>query len=44
MLDALAVFVERHHLGDGLCMTLIVTQDELKFDTHMGASPGSSDR
>jgi len=34
MLDALAVFVERHHLDDGLCMTLIAAQDELKIDTH----------
>src|SRR5262252_6424178 len=44
MLDALAVFVERHHLGDGLFLTLIATHDELKFDTHTKASPGSSDR
>jgi hypothetical protein len=44
MLDALAVFVERHHIGAGLFMTLIAAQDELKFDTHTGASPGSSDK
>jgi hypothetical protein len=44
MLDAVAVFVERNHIGDGLFMTLIAAHDELKFDTHMGASPGSSGR
>jgi hypothetical protein len=44
MLDVLAVFVERHHIGDGLFMPLIAAQDELKFDTHTGASPGSSGR
>jgi hypothetical protein len=40
----LAVFVERDHLGDGLFVTLIAAQDELKFDTHTEASPGSSGR
>jgi hypothetical protein len=44
MLDALAVFVERNHIGDGLFLTLIAAHDELKFDTHTGASPGSSSR
>src|SRR4029453_2993660 len=44
LLDALVVFVEGDHLGDGLFLTLITAQDELKFDTHTGASPGSSDR
>ena len=44
MLDALAIFVERNHVGDGLFITLIATHDELKFDTHTGASPGSSGR
>ena len=44
MLDAMAAFVERNHIGDGLFMTLIAAHDELKFDTHMGASPGSSAR
>src|SRR5437899_8321245 len=44
MLDTLAVFVERDHIGDGLFLTLIAAQDELKFDTHTGASPGSSGR
>src|SRR5262249_13610661 len=44
MLDALAVFVERDHLGDSFFLTLLAAHDELKFDTHMGASPGSSGR
>jgi hypothetical protein len=44
MLDALRVLVEGDDIGDGLFITLIVTDDELQFDTHTGASPGSSDR
>ena len=44
MLDALIVFVEGDEIGDGLFLTLIVTYDELQFDTHTGASPGSNDR
>jgi hypothetical protein len=44
MLDALVVFVERHHIGDGFFMILIAAHDKLKFDTHTGASPGLSDR
>jgi hypothetical protein len=44
MLDALMVLVEGDDVGDGLFITLIVTHDELQFDTHTGASPGSSDR
>src|SRR4029453_661564 len=44
MLDALMVLIEGDDIGDGLFLTLIVTQDELQFDTHTGASPGSSDR
>ena len=44
MLDALMVLVEGDDIGDGLFMTVIVTNDELQFDTHTGASPGSSDR
>src|SRR5436309_11332135 len=44
MLDALSVLVEGDDIGDGLFITLIVTHDELQFDTHPGASPGSSDR
>ena len=44
LLDALVVFVERDHIGDGLFLTFIVTDDELKFDTHTVASPGSSGR
>jgi hypothetical protein len=44
MLDASMVLVEGDDIGDGLFMTVIVTNDELQFDTHTGASPGSSDR
>jgi hypothetical protein len=44
MLDALVVFVEGDHLGDGRFLTLMAAQGELQFDTHTGASPGSSDR
>src|SRR5215470_11202250 len=44
VLDALIVLVEDDDIGDGLFLTLIVTHDELQFDTHTGASPGSSDR
>jgi hypothetical protein len=44
MLDALMVLVEDEDIGDSLFLTLIVTQDELQFDTHTGASPGLSDR
>src|SRR5215470_13860672 len=34
MLDALVVLVEGDDIGDGLFLTLIVTDDELQFDTH----------
>src|SRR5215470_6152912 len=44
MLNALAIFVECDHIGDSLFITLITAHDELKFDTHTGASPGSSGR
>ena len=44
MLDALMVLVEDDDIGDGLFITLIITDDKLQFDTHTGASPGSSDR
>jgi hypothetical protein len=44
MLDALVVFVERNHIGDGFFMILIAAHDKLKFDTHTGASPGLSGR
>jgi transposase len=44
MLDALMVPDEGDDIGDGFFMTVIVTNDELQFDTHTGASPGSSDR
>ena len=42
MLEALLVLVEGDDIGDGLFLTLIVTDDELQFDTHTGASQGSS--
>jgi hypothetical protein len=44
MLDTLVIFVEGDDIGDGLFVTLIVTHNELQFDTHPGASPSSSDR
>ena len=44
MLDALMVLIEGDDIGDGLFITLIVTHDALQFDTHTGASLGSSDR
>ena len=44
MLDALVVLVEGDDIGDGLFLTLIAAHDELQFDTHTGASPGSSGR
>src|SRR3989449_4891982 len=44
MLDALMVLVEGEDIGDGLFLTLIITHDELQFEVHTGASPGSSDR
>ena len=34
MLDALLVLVEGDDIGDGLFLTLIVTDDKLQFDTH----------
>src|SRR5437899_10117234 len=40
----LVIFVEGDDIGDGLFVTLIVTHNELQFDTHPGASPSSSDR
>src|SRR4030095_12516800 len=44
MLEALMVLVEGDDIGDGLFITLIITHDELQFEAHTGASPGSSDR
>ena len=44
MLDALLVLVEGADIGAGLCLTLIVTDDELQFDTHSRAAPGSRGR
>ena len=44
MLDALMVLVESEDIGDGLFITLIIAHDELQFEAHTGASPGSSDR
>ena len=43
-LDALMVLVEGADSGDGLFLPLLITHDELQFETHTGASPGSSDR
>jgi hypothetical protein len=42
MFDALAILVEGDDIGDGFFVTVIVTDDELQFDAHTGASPGSS--
>src|SRR5262249_24070188 len=44
LFDALIVLLEGNDIGDGLFLALIAAHDELKFDTHMGASPGSSGR
>jgi hypothetical protein len=44
MLDTLVVLVEGNHIGDSLLLPLIAVHDELQFDTHTGASPGSSGR
>jgi hypothetical protein len=44
MLDALVILVEGDDIGDGFFVTLIVTNDELQFDTHTVTSPGSSGR
>src|SRR4030095_396778 len=44
MLDALMVLVESDDVGDGLFITLIITHDELQFEAHTAASPGSGDR
>ena len=44
MLDALMVLGEGDDIGDGLFITFIITHDELQFDTHTWASPGSSDQ
>ena len=42
MFDALVVLAEGDDIGDGFFLTMIVTDDELQFDTYTGASPGSS--
>jgi hypothetical protein len=44
MLDAFVVLVEGDDIGDSFFLTIIVAHDELQFDAHAGASPGSSDR
>src|SRR6266702_7863694 len=44
MFDALVVLVEGDDIGDGFFMTLIVTDDQLQFDAHRRASPGSRGR
>jgi len=38
------VLLEGYDIGDGLFMTVTVTDDELQFDAHRRASPGSSGR
>jgi hypothetical protein len=40
-LDALRALVQGNDNGDGFFMTFIVTDDELQFAAHRGASPGS---
>src|SRR5215471_16743555 len=42
MFEALVLLVEGDDIGDGFFVTVIVTDDELQFDAHTGASPGSS--
>ena len=42
--DALVVLGERDDIGDGLFVTVVVRDDELQFDAHNRASPGSSDK
>ena len=44
MLDAFVVLVEGDDIGESFFVTVIVAHDELQFDAHAGASPGSSDR
>ena len=44
MLNALVVFIEGDDIGNSFFLTIIVTNDELQFDAHREASPGSSDR
>jgi hypothetical protein len=43
LLDTLVIFVEGDDIGDGFWLALIVADDELEFDAHTGASPGSND-
>jgi hypothetical protein len=38
------VLGEGDDIGDSFFVTVIVAHDELQFDAHAGASPGSSDR
>ena len=40
MLDALIVLIEGDDIGDGLFLSLIITHDELQFDTHTGGFSG----
>ena len=44
MFNALIVLLEGNDIGDGLFMTVTVTDDELQFDAHRRAAPGSSGR
>ena len=44
MFNVLIVLLEGNDIGDGFFMTVTVTDDELQFDAHRRASPGSSSR
>jgi hypothetical protein len=44
MFDALAVLLQGDNIGDGGFMAIIISNNELQFDTHGGASPGSGGR
>ena len=44
MFNALIVLLEGNDIGDGLFMTVTVTDDELQFDAQRRAAPGSSGR
>ena len=41
MLNASVVFLQGDDIGDGFFVAIIITNNELKFDAHGGASPGS---
>jgi hypothetical protein len=44
MFDAFVVLVKGDDIGDGFFVIVIVADDELQFDAHRRASPGSSGR